>query len=191
MNYFSTNFLFAFVLCNKLCLNVFTCFGIFVFALIFRKTFSILSNENKNDLFGFLFKKKTKKIDPNLKLDRVIFSANKSFLFKNKMIDVLTNHLLLQIESNKRRDSCIRFVVSSSTRTFSLMKRKRKRKEFYVWFIFLIWINEFIFTWSYSLNATMNIIAVTSSKQWIHFFRSDRWPPTSKTRKFKSFQIEK
>ena len=93
----------------------------------------------------------------NLRLDRVIFSAKRSFLFKKRIIDVLTNHLLLQIESNKRRDSCIRFVVSSSTKT-----------------------------WSYSLKATINMIAVTSSKQWIHFFRSDRWPPTSKTRKFKS-----
>lgn len=34
-------------------------------------------------------------------------------------------------------------------------------------------------TWSYSDIATQNMIAVTSSKQWIHFFRSDRWPPTS------------
>lgn len=25
------------------------------------------------------------------------------------------------------------------------------------------------------------MIAVTSSKQWIHFLRSDRWPPTSKS----------
>ena len=34
-------------------------------------------------------------------------------------------------------------------------------------------------TWSYSLIATQNMIAVTSSKQWIHFLRSDLWPPTS------------
>ena len=34
-------------------------------------------------------------------------------------------------------------------------------------------------TWSYSLIATQNIIAVTSSKQWIHFLRSDLCPPTS------------
>jgi hypothetical protein len=27
--------------------------------------------------------------------------------------------------------------------------------------------------------ATQNTTAVTSSKQWIHFLRSDRWPPTS------------
>ena len=34
-------------------------------------------------------------------------------------------------------------------------------------------------TWSYSLRATRNIIEVTFSKQWIHFRRSDLWPPTS------------
>ncbi len=34
-------------------------------------------------------------------------------------------------------------------------------------------------TWSYSLMATQNIMAVTSSKQWIHFLRSDLCPPTS------------
>ena len=34
-------------------------------------------------------------------------------------------------------------------------------------------------TWSYSLIATQKIIAVTSSKQWIHFFLSDLCPPTS------------
>lgn len=34
-------------------------------------------------------------------------------------------------------------------------------------------------TWSYSDMATQKMMAVTSSKQWIHFFRSDLWPPTS------------
>ena len=34
-------------------------------------------------------------------------------------------------------------------------------------------------TWSYSDMATQKMIAVTSSKQWIHFFLSDRCPPTS------------
>lgn len=36
-------------------------------------------------------------------------------------------------------------------------------------------------TWSYPLSATQKIMAVTSSKQWIHFFLSDLWPPTSKS----------
>lgn len=38
-----------------------------------------------------------------------IFSSNKSFLFKNRIIEVSVNHLLLQIESNNFSDSCIRF----------------------------------------------------------------------------------
>lgn len=29
-------------------------------------------------------------------------------------------------------------------------------------------------TWSYSDNATQKMMDVTASKQWIHFFRSDR-----------------
>jgi hypothetical protein len=29
-------------------------------------------------------------------------------------------------------------------------------------------------TWSYSLKAVQKMILVTLSKQWIHFFRSDR-----------------
>lgn len=33
--------------------------------------------------------------------------------------------------------------------------------------------------WSYSESATRKMIEVTFSKQWIHFRRSDRWPPTS------------
>ena len=36
--------------------------------------------------------------------------------------------------------------------------------------------------WSYPLIATKNIKALTFSKQWIHFFRSDRCPPTSNIR---------
>jgi hypothetical protein len=111
-----SNFLFALVLCHKLCLNIFARFGIFIFTLIFGKTFSI---KTRNLIKYLNYGKQT-----NLKLDRVIFSANKSFLFKKSIIDVLTNHLLLQIESNKRRDSCIRLVVSSSTRTFSKIKQK-------------------------------------------------------------------
>ncbi len=40
-------------------------------------------------------------------------------------------------------------------------------------------------TWSYSDIATQKIMAVTSSKQWIHFFRSDRCPPTSNSLKLR------
>lgn len=34
-------------------------------------------------------------------------------------------------------------------------------------------------TMSYSESATQKMIAVTDSKQWIHFLRSDLCPPTS------------
>lgn len=77
--------------------------------------------------------------------ERLIFSSNRSFLFKNKMIDVSTNHFELHIESNNFIDSIIRFISSSSASTKSKPD-----------------------------NATQNMIAVTPSKQWIHFFRSDR-----------------
>ena len=41
--------------------------------------------------------------------DLVIFSENKSFLFRKRIIDVSVNHLLLQIESNNFMLSIIRF----------------------------------------------------------------------------------
>lgn len=34
-------------------------------------------------------------------------------------------------------------------------------------------------TWSYSLREARKMREVTFSKQWIHFRRSDFWPPTS------------
>lgn len=43
----------------------------------------------------------------------------------------------------------------------------------------LTWPDASRSTWSYSLNATQKMMDVTDSKQWIHFFRSERWPPTS------------
>ena len=46
--------------------------------------------------------------------------------------------------------------------------------------------------WSYSDKATKKMIDVTFSKQWIHFRRSDRWPPTSTILKCKrcfEFQV--
>lgn len=51
--------------------------------------------------------------------EREIFSSNKSFLFKNKMIDVSTNHFELHIESNNFIDSIMRFISSSSANTKS------------------------------------------------------------------------
>jgi TRAP-type uncharacterized transport system substrate-binding protein len=41
------------------------------------------------------------------------------------------------------------------------------------------WLLSSSSAWSYSLSATQKMMDVTFSKQWIHFFRSLRWPPTS------------
>jgi hypothetical protein len=40
------------------------------------------------------------------------FASNKSFLLRNRIIDVSVNHLLLHIESKSFRLSCIRFCAS-------------------------------------------------------------------------------
>ena len=44
-----------------------------------------------------------------LRVECVIFSSNKSFLLRNNITDVSTNHLLLIIESNSLRLSSILF----------------------------------------------------------------------------------
>ena len=49
--------------------------------------------------------------------DLRIFSSKRSFLLRKRMIEVSPNHLLLQIESNSFRLSCILLVVSSSCNT--------------------------------------------------------------------------
>jgi len=41
--------------------------------------------------------------------DFLIFSSKRSFLLRKRMMDVSVNHLLLQMESNSLRLSCIRF----------------------------------------------------------------------------------
>ena len=66
------------------------------------------------------------------------------------MMLVRMNHRELITLSNKTSDSAIRFCVASSSKT-----------------------------WSYSDKATQKMMEVTASKQWIHFLRSERWPPTS------------
>ena len=113
--------------------------------------------------------------------DLRIFSSNRSFLFKNKMIEVSPNHLLLQIESNSFKLSCIRFCkVKKSKWVKSLPNRLIKiALKFTV-------VSSSCSTWSYSDMATQKMMAVTSSKQWIHFLRSDRWPPTSNNLKRKT-----
>ena len=44
-------------------------------------------------------------------------------------------------------------------------------------------------TKSYADNATQKIMAVTPSKQWIHFFLSDLCPPTSNILENESYKL--
>lgn len=44
-----------------------------------------------------------------LSADFLIFSANRSFLLRKRMMEVSMKNLLLQMESNSIRDSCMRF----------------------------------------------------------------------------------
>lgn len=50
--------------------------------------------------------------------DFLIFSANRSFLLRKRMMEVSMKNLLLQMESKSMRDSCMRFC-----------SRKQVRKE--------------------------------------------------------------
>ena len=59
--------------------------------------------------------------------DLRIFSANKSFLLRKRMMLVSLNHLLLQMESNSFIDSIIRF-WNETTRTWTKMAAVCKQK---------------------------------------------------------------
>lgn len=60
--------------------------------------------------------------------DFLIFSSNKSFLFKNNIIEVSVNHLLLQILSNNFNDSCIRFWLLEVD--VDVMDEKSEKRKF-------------------------------------------------------------
>ena len=64
--------------------------------------------------------------------DLRIFSSKRSFLLRKRMMEVSPNHLLLQIESNNFKLSCIRFWKSK----FGLLERAKKN---IVWFYILLW----------------------------------------------------
>ena len=53
--------------------------------------------------------------------DFLIFSSKRSFLFRKRMMDVSVNHLLLQIESNSFKLSCIRFCRRNSICWFTCL----------------------------------------------------------------------
>ena len=113
--------------------------------------------------------------------DLRIFSSNRSFLFKNKIIEVSPNHLLLQIESNSFKLSCIRFCKEKKIEMGKISTKQANQNCMQ----FFTVVSSSCSTWSYSDMATQKMMAVTSSKQWIHFLRSDRWPPTSNNLKRK------
>lgn len=54
-----------------------------------------------------------------------IFSSKRSFLLRNRIIEVSTNHLLLHIESNSFIDSIILFISSSSAKTRSYPTKRK------------------------------------------------------------------
>ena len=141
-------------------------------------------------------------------------------------MEVSPNHLLLQIESNNFKLSCIRFWKGKDAFLFSRNVLHCASKEVvslgrgskdscmdgeWGWLdermngTLKIWqkydvcneiatllnyvshtvVSSSCSTWSYSDMATQKMMAVTSSKQWIHFFRSDLCPPTSKSLKLR------
>ena len=137
--------------------------------------------------------------------DLRIFSSKRSFLLRKRMMEVSPNHLLLQIESNNFKLSCIRFWKGKHAFLFSFngfhcaskevvsfgrgskdgrMKRMNGIFRLKCFQDFTV-VSSSCSTWSYSDMATQKMMAVTSSKQWIHFFRSDLWPPTSKSLKLR------
>jgi hypothetical protein len=91
---------------------------------------------------------------------------------RNKIIDVRRNQRELVTLSNKTRDS-----ANSVLRHRSWYQNTERRARDNKW-------GRTVFdssgsTWSYSLNTIQNMILVALSKQRIHFFCSECWPPTS------------
>lgn len=73
-----------------------------------------------------------------LSADFLIFSANRSFLLRKRMMEVSMKNLLLQMESNSIRDSCMRFcrrgrrrrrLMAGVARYEVVRRRRRSRKK--------------------------------------------------------------
>lgn len=62
--------------------------------------------ECKNHVYGYVPVYSGKQMASG---DLVILFSKMSFLFRKRMMEVSLNHLLLQMESNSFRDSCMRF----------------------------------------------------------------------------------
>jgi len=98
------------------------------------------------------------------------FSSNMSLLFNIRIIVVFSKYFMLHISSNKSRASTNRFCLWSSNNTVSYLLIKIKN-------VARLMGTELI--WAYADIAATKMTQVTSSKKWIHFFLSFRWPPTS------------
>jgi hypothetical protein len=85
---------------------------------------------------------------------------------------VRMNHREFTTLSNSTRLSCIRFCTTHTVSDYAPAPNARARAP-----------RTCVFSsysiWSYSDSAAQKMIDVTFSKQWIHFLRSERCPPTS------------
>lgn len=110
----------------------------------------------------------------------LIFSSKRSFLLRKSTMEVSAKNLWLQILLNRWRDSCMRFWKRSERNRMSLpadvcrLVLYDRMAEFW-----LTTSSSSTSTMSYALRAPQKMMQVTPSKQWIHFFLSDLWPPTS------------
>ena len=77
-----------------------------------------------------------------------------------------------RIDNRIEKHQTFHHAILECHRSGPLMEMRNEAKP-------LTWLLSSRSTWSYSLSATQKMMDVTSSKQWIHFFRSLRWPPTS------------
>ena len=94
---------------------------IFFYKQLFFSSFTFFSANLDPVVYIFVFKNNSPLYSGKQTVSGLclIFSANRSFLLRNNMIDVSTNHLLLQMESKSFMLSIMRFISSSSARTRS------------------------------------------------------------------------
>ena len=107
------------------------------------------------------------------KLDILSFSLKRSILLKNTIKGVCLKKMQFKI----------------SPKSFSLSRILNKRDQILIVFrldihLFVKWSSDS--TWLKSLREIIKSTEVTLSKHWIHFFRSDLWPPTSTSSNLKS-----
>ncbi|TNN71346.1 hypothetical protein EYF80_018424 [Liparis tanakae] len=122
-------------------------------------------------------------VEHKLDVAGVSGTANRSFLLRKRMSDVLVNQLLLQMESNRRKLSAMRLCVDVER------ERKEEEEEDQTESSFQKKMSAGLDEWTDDYISTQKMIAVTPSKQWIHFFLSERCPPTSTILKVSSLKV--